>query len=558
MSEEMPLDQITTQNPKFDKLLASVAKQMDIQSTLLKSLIETQEKQLKSQVEADEDAKRKSESEGVSGDDEKPRGKDGKMMGLKPLFESFMKNGLGKGSGGLGIFGKNLLKGGAIMALAPMLKGFVDGFIDQGLEDFFGIDAENNAAFTGALKKGALFAAIGAMFSRKLILPGLLMGIGASLGPALADSAINVFDWSAETMSKITGSIGAVLGVALPTIIMKSVGALAKKISTIFTPKVVTEVVDDVLPDNFKPGGAAGPLKPGGAAGSMKLPPPPGTPDAQFKSNAPGAAAGSKSVQKVQKLPSGTSVAPSGAAKKPRLRLPNGRFATVAQFEAAMKAEGRLKRLAKFAKFLKFAGPAMAIIPALIDPVMAIYDEAPDDEVKKQIVGALGSISGGVLGSMAGFAFGSGLPGFGNIIGGLAGGVGGAFLGETLSEELADYLLGTGPAPDPNRVQVKHGRGKKYITLKPGDKGYVTPQVDASANTISQSAETTSGTASKVALMAPGGSLQAAGGGSNNVSVNKGGDQVNNTNVGGSSSTVNIFNTGGGSLANGHLPVAMS
>ena len=542
----MPLDQITTQNPKFDKLLASVEKQMGIQSTLLKSLIETQEKQLKSQVEADEDAKRKSENESVSGDDEKTKGKDGKMMGLKPLFESFMKNGLGKESGGLGIFGKNLLKGGAILALAPMLKGFVDGFIDRGLEDFFGIDAENNAAFTGAIKKGALFAAIGGMFSRKLILPGLLMGIGASLGPALADSAINVFDWSAETMSKITGSIGAVLGVALPTIIGASIGALKNKIVKIFTPKVVTEVIDAVLPDNFKPGGATGPLK---------LSPPPGTPDAQFKSKAPG---GGRSNKVVQKLPSGTAVNPAGAAKKPRLRLPNGRFATVAQVEAAMKAEGKLARLAKFTKFLRFAGPAMAVIPALMDPVMAIYNGAPEDEVKKQIVGALGSISGGVLGSMAGFAFGSALPGFGNIIGGLAGGIGGALMGESLTEELADYLMGTGPAPDPNRVRVKHGRSTKMVTLKPGDKGYVTPQMDASANTISQSAETTSGTASKVALMSPGGSLQAAGGGSNNVSVNKGGDQVNNTNVGGSSSTVNIFNTGGGSLANGHLPVAMS
>tara|TARA_B110000902_G_C14243177_1_gene563247 strand:+ start:225 stop:1865 length:1641 start_codon:yes stop_codon:yes gene_type:complete len=546
MSEEMPLDQITTQNPKFDKLLASVEKQMGIQSTLLKSLIETQEKQLKSQVEADEDAKRKSENESVSGDDEKTKGKDGKMMGLKPLFESFMKNGLGKGSGGLGIFGKNLLKGGAILALAPMLKGFVDGFIDQGLEDFFGIDAENNAAFTGAIKKGALFAAIGGMFSRKLILPGLLMGIGASFGPALADSAINVFDWSAETMSKITGSIGAVLGVALPTIISKSIGALKNKIVKIFSPKVVTEVIDAVLPDNFKPGGATGPLK---------LSPPPGTPDAQFKSKAPG---GGRSNRVVQKLPSGTAVGPGGAAKKPRLRLANGRFASVAQVEAAMKAEGKLARLAKFMKFLRFAGPAMAVIPALMDPVMAIYNGAPDDEVSKQIAGALGSIGGGVLGSMAGFAFGSALPGFGNVLGGIAGGIGGALMGESLVEELTDYLMGTGPVPDPNKVRVKHGRGTKMVTLKPGDKGYVTPQMDASANTISQSAETTSGTASKVALMAPGGSLQAAGGGSNNVSVNKGGDQVNNTNVGGSSSTVNIFNTGGGSLANGHLPVAMS
>ena len=542
----MPLDQITTQNPKFDKLLASVEKQMGIQSTLLKSLIETQEKQLKSQVEADEDAKRKSENESVSGDDEKTKGKDGKMMGLKPLFESFMKNGLGKGSGGLGIFGKNLLKGGAILALAPMLKGFVDGFIDQGLEDFFGIDAENNAAFTGAIKKGALFAAIGGMFSRKLILPGLLMGIGASLGPALADSAINVFDWSAETMSKITGSIGAVLGVALPTIISKSIGALKNKIVKIFSPKVVTEVIDAVLPDNFKPGGATGPLK---------LSPPPGTPDAQFKSKAPG---GGRSNRVVQKLPSGTAVGPGGAAKKPRLRLANGRFASVAQVEAAMKAEGKLARLAKFMKFLRFAGPAMAVIPALMDPVMAIYNGAPDDEVAKQIAGALGSIGGGVLGSMAGFAFGSALPGFGNVLGGIAGGIGGALMGESLVEELTDYLMGTGPVPDPNRVSYKTSRGTRYKTLKPGDKGYVTPQMDASANTISQSAETTSGTASKVALMAPGGSLQAAGGGSNNVSVNKGGDQVNNTNVGGSSSTVNIFNTGGGSLANGHLPVAMS
>jgi hypothetical protein len=53
-------------------------------------------------------------------------------------------------------------------------------------------------------------------------------------------------------------------------------------------------------------------------------------------------------------------------------------------------------KFAKYARFLRFAGPAAAAIPALIKPVMMIANGEPEDEIKREIGVALGTVSGAV------------------------------------------------------------------------------------------------------------------------------------------------------------------
>lgn len=100
---------------------------------------------------------------------------------------------------------------------------------------------------------------------------------------------------------------------------------------------------------------------------------------------------------------------------------------------------------AKFTKLLRFLGVAGSIIPALIDPAIAMYNDEPYEEVRKQLIGALGSVSGGVLGAAAGAALGAAVTGpgapLGGAVGGIIGGVVGAFAGEWTAETLADFLL---------------------------------------------------------------------------------------------------------------------
>lgn len=149
-----------------------------------------------------------------------------------------------------------------------------------------------------------------------------------------------------------------------------------------------------------------------------------------------------------QAIPSGVNINTSGVANQ-------GRPSTIKGVAESLKNTNPSK-IAKYAKFFKFAGPAAAVLPALIDPAMAIYNDAPDDVVRKEIAGALGSVGGATLGSIAGTtagaALGLGAAGVGaipgGILGGFIGGIGGAFAGEWLLEKMTDALMG-GPEINP-------------------------------------------------------------------------------------------------------------
>jgi hypothetical protein len=144
-----------------------------------------------------------------------------------------------------------------------------------------------------------------------------------------------------------------------------------------------------------------------------------------------------------------------------------GNYVSAADLVDAMESSEKASKYIKYAKLLKFLGAAGAVIPALADPAYAIYTEQSPEVIRKELIGALGSVSGAYLGALvggaAGGAAGTAVPGIGNAVlgfgGALVGGIAGAVAGETIAEELANFLLGetsaTGkPAMAPNRAEA--------------------------------------------------------------------------------------------------------
>jgi len=438
-----------------------------------------------------------------------------------------------KDKGGLAM---TIAKGLGLALAAPAIKEFalnVKGGVEQKLDE--NGDVISNT-FSSALKfddtgKGSLWAILGGLISKRLILPGFLAG---ALSEKMKDLDLPISD---EAASNIGLAVGGALGFAIPMLIAKGAKAISNKVVKAFKPSSI------VPPTTTTPPPAS------------STSPRPTTPPASSTSPKP-TTGGVGSTPKPTNIPSSMKVNSAGRV----IDAGTGRFQSAQQVADALKSEGRAATLAKYAKFLKFAGPAMAVIPSLIDPVMAIYNDAPDEEVKKQIIGALGSISGATLGAIGGAAMGSAVPGAGTLIGGLAGAFGGAILGEGLAEELADWLLGTGPAPDPNLVKIQTQRGTRFKRLKPGDKGYVplagvNAGADAGSN-VFVPPEIVAANQANSAVIAQGGG--AFGGGAPmrpDLMVNAGGNNTNNTSVGGSSTIFNIVNGGNNSLMNSHLPV---
>ena len=189
----------------------------------------------------------------------------------------------------------------------------------------------------------------------------------------------------------------------------------------------------------------------------------------------------SKVAKTVSKIPSAISVNTGGVSSAPNLT-------TVDAVGDAVKAS-KPERFAKFSKFFRFAGPAAGIIPALIEPALAIYRDESDSVVRREIAGAVGSISGASLGMIAGgsagTALGLGAAGVGavpgGIIGGFIGGLGGAFAGEWLAEKVTDALMG-GSEIDPKDMN-------KLIDEKKDKSGGITPSVKVSNADTGPSAE---------------------------------------------------------------------
>ena len=216
---------------------------------------------------------------------------------------------------------------------------------------------------------------------------------------------------------------------------------------------------------------------------------------------------------------------------------------------------------------------------------MAIHNDESDEEINKQLVGALGSIGGAYLGAIAGAATATVIPvvgqsGIGNLIGGAIGAVGGALSGEFIAEELADFLLG-GPVPEPVDGAVNAGPAPSYGQMNrrarranrsqtPGATYNENGTLQASAEDIAF-AQSAMDTAGYTPAITPGNamsqkvdmiitdSLVSKKGSGGGVNMNQmGGNVSNTTNVGGASTTVTVVQASGSNALSNSLPVNMA
>ena len=260
----------------------------------------------------------------------------------------------------------------------------------------------------------------------------IVQGIGAGV------TGVGTFVATGKAMDKLAGSMKKGMN-----IVKKKMGM---KVPPEKGPAKVTDIKDakSQVKANVKPAPTSGntalktdpkPPKTGGPtpkAGGGKPPTP--------KSN-------------VLKFPSGANVGTDGkVVKGPQATKPS-----ISQAIKGIPAE----QAVKYAKFLKFAGLAGAVIPALIEPVLAISNDESPEVIRKEIAGALGSVGGGVLGGLAGTAIGSAVPGLGNAAGLLLGAGIGALAGEYLVEKMTSYLMNENPEVTEDEVNKVIGRKKK-------------------------------------------------------------------------------------------------
>ena len=579
-------------NPELEQVFKSIEKQLIAQTGFLRSIQSLQA----DEFQFNKEMAKRAESENTRA---LVAQEDGSNLSRTP--PPVAQDTKGKEEAGKGIFGllaslfsgltvgglaASLLKKSLPALLAPAIGEFVGGAVEQTLKEL-GMSDKASAGIGDAATTGTTWAIWGKLlFGNKGAIVGLLAGIGSKLGTVMESNKDNILgkimssvgdkgfwdEWGTEIATVIGGAvfwrdilwkIAKAIGVSMKYL-AQSPGKLVSKAASIATSAAqgistaATATKDAASTVASTVGKGASAVKSFFGVGTA---PKPTYAPGQFK--VPG---GITTQGSVSQLPSGTKVKGNGRVGPQ----------SIDDIVNDLKKRGRTATLAKYSKFFKFAGPAMAIIPALIDPAMAIYNEESEQEIKKQIAGALGTVSGAYLGAIAGAAGATMIPvvgqsGIGNLLGGIIGGVGGALSGEFLAESLADALMG-GPAPEPVSTEydpsmpealpfstpeesapptltpsVNMNRAEGRATMLNDTRGAGAPQITPASSVNN-----------RVDAMA---SMQgAAAGNSGAVSVNNnmGGNVNNNTNVGGSSTTYNIFQSSGSAALSNSLPVPMA
>ena len=562
------------ESPKLEEIFSSIEKQLIMQTGFLKSMQALQTNQMKFTKDMASDARRSRLEDSVDDGDVSTSASitaseqsQGDISNTSTNEDGRSRGGLGglglAGLGALSIGGLagKLLKGGLATLLAPLVIDFVVGAVSEvfgegGLD--LGIDTDMLQKIANQVKDQSGFV-IGAT-----ILGGLFkkswLGFALSAGYAIGGSLVDWLDTNEKglietpfgdidpgVLSNFTSAIGLAVSGGLVLLSGKITKALGVAFSNIKT------TVQGLRVPGMK---------------SSRIPPvknDPGAPKAKSTANPvrndPGAP---KAKSPVGKLPSGTRVNSAGRV----IDSVTGKFKSIDQVVDALKAEGRTAQLAKYAKFLKFAGPAMAVIPALIEPAMAIYNNEPAEVIQTQISGALGSIGGGALGAVVGGAALSVIPGVGTLIGALAGGVGGALGGEYLIEELVESLMGGADAKPIDPMTTSQLYDSSYTRSGSTDYGKYSGN-DLILPPLEQGTLTGSGIKHRLSPVIPMTNkldrmdvgMQSSNPSSksgNSVVNSTGGNTTNTTSVGGTSTTLNVFQGNGSNALSNNLPRLMS
>ena len=388
---------------------------------------------------------------------------------------------------------------------------------------------EQKSLIERSVGKGGLFALIGGFINKRLIIPGFFMGVFNEVFKDMENNKyLEKTGLTPEQQKSLGLAMSGALGLAVPRLVTKTV------------PGIIKSSVQGA--NQF-----------GQAAAAQKA--------------AQAAAATGVTGQAGRTVPTGMRVNSAGRV----VNATTGRFTSVAELEKAMKAEKRAAKLAKYSKFFKFLkGGALAILPSLFDVAMAIYNDAPEDEVKKQLSGVLGAAGGFAIGALGGSALGTAIfPGVGSAIGLFLGGTAGALGGEKLIEMITGSLL-SGQDLDAKKFKSAGARRRDQRKRAKNRAQGITPddamgQLDALAAKSGTTSTPDVGPApsTEAGLMAQTQAMTTPSGGFIDSSMQNminqalvGGNTNNQTNVGGSSTTFNIVNGSSNSLSNApHLPV---
>ncbi len=408
---------------KIPDILRSVEKSMFLQTEFLSNISDTLKGQALFQKESAEDADRAANLASISssGDEEKsePKTITEKIKEGASNFKKKVSDAtLGKEDDS--IF-KKIAKTTATAATGFFAaKGFIKTLAKKAT-DKLGIGEEKGEAISQSVGNSG-----GAGTAAAIAAKGLSFGRIGGL-QAFATAAVSKLTYDALGNLDMDGD-GKILGVQ-KELVQGTGAALAGTATFIKTGKSFGKL-GSVMADKFnlakKQVGAKGPdiKSPKGAKPTAKLPKPP-------KLDAP-------KTPKVTKLPTPTAKIPGASTITTNGKATMGRPTTVSGVANRLPADKAMK----FAKFFRIAGPLAAVIPALLEPALAIYRDEPDEVVRKQTAGALGSIGGGALGAIAGGSLGTMIfPGIGSGIGAGLGGLFGAIGGEWLLEKIVGAML---------------------------------------------------------------------------------------------------------------------
>jgi hypothetical protein len=581
-------------NPELAQVFKSIEKQLISQTGFLRSIQSLQTNEFQFNKEMAKRAESERSRDLVSQEDGSNVSKTASPVapttinkeeaskGIFGLLSSIFK---GLTIGGLA---SAILKKSLLAVAATAVGNFVSGVVEQTLKEL-GMSDKASAGIGEAATTGATWAIWGkVLFGNKGAIVGLLAGIGSKLGTVMESNKDNILgkimssvgdkgfwdEWGTEIATVIGGAvfwrdilwkIAKAIGVSM-NYLAESPGKLVSKAASIATSAsqgistAVTATKDAAGTVASTVGKGTDAIKSFFGVGTA---PKPTYAPGQF--SVPGGITTQGSVSQLP-VPSGTNVKGNGKVGPQ----------SIDDIVNDLKKRGRTATLAKYAKFFKFAGPAMAIIPALIDPAMAIYNGKSEQDIKREIAGALGTIGGAYLGAIAGAAGTTLIPivgqsGIGNLLGGAIGGVAGALSGEYLAEQLADALMG-GPPPEPvsSEYDPSMPEALPFITSTPSAPASPTPsrgkglgsapgRVSGLNPVASPQITPVIPMAGKVSAITGMQSASASSTGAGvNVSNNMGGNVNNNTNVGGSATTYNIFQSSGSNALSNSLPVPMA
>ena len=452
-------------NVKLEKVFSSIASQLSNQTKHLKNISGHFDGQSASLKEMAEDAKRAREQESVSKTDTlSENGSDSPTTGSSQneLDSGGSANLVGGLSGIIGgalaglsaSIGPALLRGGLALAIAPLVSNFLEGAISEGLTQ---LEIEGDAADKAAEAGGMALTA--GWIGRKLFGRfGGIAGFFGTLGYAYGDDLYKKYIADPEgaivsegTFTTLFTVLSAAVGLVVTKMGLAAIKAMSVKVGLTTGTKVAATAAGNTLTAAQRTALSQMPK-------TVPTPPAPALRTSDIV----------KKVADGAKLPSGTQINSAGRLTDTKTNS----FKSVKEVAEAMEKDAtKAAKFAKYAKFFKFAGPAMAVLPALLDPAMAIYNDESDEEIRKQIVGALGSVSGAYLGGALGLAGTTMIPmvgqsGIGNFLGTVFGAVGGAFAGEFLAEEVADMLMG-GSTAEPVSAEVLGTQGDKMPVPKP-------------------------------------------------------------------------------------------